>query len=300
MPKVGKSDKNLLRRSAGAIAESAVYAAADAAATTTPFIAPAWALSKALFGNAMQLREQRVFEFVESIIDDPKAFNEGLTGSEEFQDGFVVALEDYIKIRNHLKRRVAQKVFREFAVSDNKVDFQLERYNDTLRKISPESISLLGFIKKVIIPYREKYIREKMKGENLGTEKPYEWWLELKLSREPLSSSLSLWITEQYSPNGSNMKELYGEGDTKQVPQPKLSELFDLEKEQRRKYGAPIGELEYLGLVSKGISGTGGWGSVTSMTWTLSGFAYEFMKFIENSPEQLGENVFIPQETPKS
>ncbi len=285
--KISKSDKNLLKRSA--------YALADSTASSTPILAQAWALSKALYGNALELRQQRALEWVEAISSDPSAYNDDLVNSEEFQDGFVVALEDYIKIRNHLKRRVAQKVFKEFAISDKKVDFQLERYNDTLQKISPDSISLLGFIKQVIIPYREEYIREKMKSDNLGTEKPFEWWLKLNLQRESLSNSLSLWITENYSPNGSHFKKLYGEGENKDVPQPKLSELFDIEREQRDKYNAPIGELEYLGLISKGVSSEGGWGAMASMTWTLSDFAYEFMEFIENSPEQLADNVFIPQ-----
>ncbi len=286
-----KSDKNLVKRSA--------YALADSTASSTPILAQAWALSKALYGNALELRQQRALEWVEAISGDPAAFNQDLLNSEEFQDGFVVALEDYIKIRNHLKRRVAQKVFKYFAVSDNKVDFQLERYNDTLQKISPESIALLGFIKEILIPFRKEYIKEGMKDKNLGSEKTYDWWLKLYIRREPLSKALSKWITDNYSPNSSKLKELFGEGDPKQVVQPKLGELFDIESKQRAKYGAPISELEYLGLVTKGIDAVGGWGHIPSSTWSITSFAYAFMEFIENSPEQLGENIFMPQETPK-
>jgi len=283
------SDKNLIKRSA--------YALADSTASSIPGLAQAWALSKALYGNALELRQQRALEWVEAISSDSSAFNEQLVSSEEFQDGFVVALESYIKLRNDLKRRVAQKVFKDFATSDNKNDFQLERYNDTLQKISPDSLALLGFLKQVIIPYREQYIKEKMESYNLGTEKPYEWWLDLYLSREPLSTSLSLWITENYSPNGTIMKKLHGVGDKQEIPQEKLSPLFDAENEQRSKYNAPLGELEYLGLISKGVSSDGGWGAVATMTWTLSSFAYEFMKFIENTPEQLEANIFIKPQT---
>lgn len=280
-----KSDSNLLKRSA--------YTLADSTASSIPLLAQAWALCKALYGNALELRQQRALEWVEAISNDSSAFNEDLINSEEFQDGFVVALEDYIKIRDHIKRSVARKVFKEFAISDKKIDFQLERYNDTLQKISPSSISLLGFIKKVVIPYREKYIREKMATLNLGTEKPFEWWLDLHLKREPLSTSLSLWLTENYSPNGSLFKATHSGMENTQALQDEIAKQFEKENTQRVKYNTPVGELEYLGLISIGIDGIGGWDHMTTMTWTLSDFAYEFIEFIENTPDQLNANVFM-------
>lgn len=277
----GKSDKNLLKRSA--------YALADSTASSTPLLAQAWALSKALYGNALELRQQRALEWVEAISNDPKAFSESLVNSDEFQDGFVVALEEYIKIRNFLKRRIALKIFREFALSDAKAEYPLERYNDTLQKITPAGLSLLAFLKTTIIPYREAYVREEMKDKNLGTEKPYDWWLKLYLAREPLSNAISRWITDEYGINGAKMKALHGVGDDKHIPKEKLQELGDIEREKRNEYYAPIGELEYLGLVSKGVDGGNGWGGIVGMTWTLTGFAYEFIAFIEDSSPDLLE-----------
>lgn len=145
-----ESDKNLIRRSA--------YATADSTASSIPGLAQAWALSKALYGNALELRQQRALEWVESIQNNPSLFNEGVVNSDEFKDGFIVGLEDYIKLRDYLKRRVALKVFKEFASSDDKVEFPLERYNDTLRKISPASLRALAFIKKEIVPKMERQI----------------------------------------------------------------------------------------------------------------------------------------------
>lgn len=284
-----KTDKNLLKKSGAAVADAGV-AAADI--LTSPFtglpggLTLAFNLSKGLYGNAMKLRQERVLEWAQSIMDNPTVFNETIVNSEEFQDGFVVALENYIKIRNHLNRRVALKIFKDFTHSANKTEFQLERYNDSLQKISPQSIALLGFIKEVIIPYREQYIKDKMKGYNLGIEKSYDWWLKFYVSREPLASALSLWLAEQYSPNGKVMKDKHGVGIDKQIPHDKLSELYDIESKQRSKYYAPIGELEYLGLITKFVTG-GGYDGLPSTTWTLSGFAQEFIAFIENSPEEL-------------
>ncbi|HRN96982.1 MAG TPA: hypothetical protein PLZ58_00825 [Candidatus Saccharibacteria bacterium] len=151
------SDKNLLKRSA--------YELADSIATSIPGVAQAWALGKALYGNALELRQQRALEWVEAIQNDQSAFNEQVVNSEEFQDGFIAGLEDYIKLRSYLKRRTALKVFKEFASTADKIEFPLERYNDTLKKISPASIRTLAFIKHEILPIMERRLEVYNGGE---------------------------------------------------------------------------------------------------------------------------------------
>lgn len=277
-----QSDKNLVKRSA--------YALADSTASSIPILAQAWALSKALYGNALELRQQRALEWVEAISSDPSAFGQNLVSSEEFQDGFVVALEDYIKIRNHIKRRVALKMFKEFATTDNKVEFQLERFNDTLLKISTASIQTLAFIKENILPLREEAIKAKLATDNLGTEKPYEWWYEQRLKTEPISSHFDKWISDRYSPNSDKLKNEHNNGDN--ISDHKLlGELFDIEREVRERMTAPLGELEYLGLIRWGADPASlGWSSTDASAWRLTDFAYEFIAFIEGSPEELQKN----------
>lgn len=292
-----KSDQNLVKRSA--------YALAESTASSTPGLAQAWALSKALYGNALELRQQRALEWVEAISNDPTAFNTKLLNSDEFQDGFVVALEDYIKIRNHLKRRVALKMFREFAAADNKVEFQLERFNDTLLKISTASIQTLAFIKETILPLREQAIRVKLATDNMGIKapsdppdngKPFDWWYEQKLKIEPISTHFDKWITDRYSPNSEKLKKEHNKG--KDITDHKLlSELFDIEREARERMLAPLGELEYLGLIRWAADPGGlGWSSTGASVWRLTDFAYEFIDFIENSPEELGNNSLMPED----
>lgn len=280
-----KSDKNLIKRSA--------YALADSTASSTPILAQAWALSKALYGNALELRQQRALEWVEAISGDSSAFSKGLVSSEEFQDGFVVALEDYIKIRSHLKRRVALKMFKEFAATDNKVEFQLERFNDTLLKISTSSIQTLAFIKETVLPIREQGIKEDLASKNLGTDKPYDWWYKRALKIEPVSKYFDKWIYDRYNPNSESIKKEHSNGDN--ISDKKLlGELFDIEREVRERMTAPLGELEYLGLTKWGGEPGGlGWSSSGVSAWRLTDFAYDFIAFIENSPEDLGENSLI-------
>lgn len=201
---MNQSDKNLLKRSA--------YAIADSTASSIPGIAQAWALSKALYGNALELRQQRALEWVEAIQSDQSLFNKSVVESEEFKDGFIVGLEDYIKLRDHLKRRVALKAFKEFASSDDKVEFPLERYNDTLRRISPASLRTLAFIKSEILPTMERQIAAEAQSD-LGYTKPsstppplsrYDHTGRLATMEEQLSELEYLGLAKQVSsyPNG--------------------------------------------------------------------------------------------------
>lgn len=255
-----QSDSNLLKHSSGAIADTAVDSVDALISASTgvpiPALRLAWELSKSLLGNAVELRKQRAIEWVQAIIDDPATFNEQVVGSQEFQDGFVVALEDYLKLRDYMKRRVALKAFKEFASSDDKVEFPLERYNDTLRKISPASLRTLAFVKYSVIPAMEVKIKENLQEKNLGTEKPLEWWYEREMNSEPFS---------KYDDTGT------------------LASMSD-----------QLGELQFLGLVRSVSAIGGGWGfngggAITGQA--LTGFAKKFIAFIEEDAELKNNSI---------
>lgn len=144
------TDPNLIKR------------AIDAGLSSTPGLAIAWELSKALYGNALELRQQRALEWVEMIRDNPTVFREELLESVEFQDGFIVALEDYLKIRTLLKRSMAGKIFADFAASADKEQFELERYNMTLRQISSSSLEFLSYLKTTVEPRQKKRVEDTM------------------------------------------------------------------------------------------------------------------------------------------
>ncbi len=283
-----QSDEVLLKRTATNVTD-AVASSVDAVVLSgVPALSIAWALAKSLLGKSLELRQQRALEFVEAIQKDPATFNQALVSSEEFQDGFVVALTEHIKLRNFLKRRIALKMFNDFANSDDKVEFPLERFYDTLNKLSTSGIKTLAFIKSEILPMREQGIKDDLDGKNLGTEKPYEWWYEQNLKSEPVSTYFSNWISDRYNPNSQLLKDEHNNGeniDDKEL----LGRLFDTERDIREKMNAPLGELEYLGLISWGSDPKNtGWDSVGGNTaWRLTGFAYEFMEFVEQSPEEI-------------
>ncbi len=144
------SDPNLIKR------------ALDAGLSSTPGLSIPWALCKALYGNALELRQQRALEWVEMIRDNPVIFRKELLESSDFQDGFIVALEEYLKLRTILKRGLARKIFIGFAQVGDKEQFELERYNTTLSQISGNSLKFLAYIKELVEPKRQERVAETM------------------------------------------------------------------------------------------------------------------------------------------
>ncbi len=103
----------------------------------------AWGLSKALYGTGMKLREKRVFEWVEVIKDNPGVFVPDLLKTEEFQDGFVYFLEEYLRERNKQKRVFIKNTFLNFSISNNKDNFPAEKIVHSISQLEIKDIEVL-------------------------------------------------------------------------------------------------------------------------------------------------------------
>lgn len=132
---MNQKDKQILKSSAIVLA--------DQIASSIPALSIAWGLSKALFGAGMKLRQQKALEWVEMISGHPDVFIEKLLEQEEFQDGFVIALEKYLTERNEEKRKYFRSIFLGFASSTDKQLFPLEKFIHTLSQMSVEDIRVL-------------------------------------------------------------------------------------------------------------------------------------------------------------
>lgn len=120
-----------------------VKSSIDVIISAVPGLNIAWGLSKALYGAGLELRKQRALEWVERVRDNPSIFTKEILENEQFQDGFVFILENYIRERSEEKRKVLQSIFFGFTSSKNKETFALEKFTHTLNVISEEDISIL-------------------------------------------------------------------------------------------------------------------------------------------------------------
>jgi len=132
---VQDSDKNLLKNSA--------MVAADQVASNLPGLNIAWGLTKALLGNGLQLRQQRALEWVELVRDNPEVFTDEIMATEQFQDGFVYCIEQYIAERNEEKRQYIKNVFLGFVAAGDHEGFPLERLLMTSQQLSNIDVATL-------------------------------------------------------------------------------------------------------------------------------------------------------------
>lgn len=127
----------------------------DVVLSEIPGLSIAWGLSKAFYGNAMEIRQRKALEWVTMVYENQQIFTKKLLGNEQFQDGFVGALEDYLRLRTHLKRSIAQKIFISYANAGEQELFDLEKCNNTLKLISANAINFTSFINGELEPKRQ-------------------------------------------------------------------------------------------------------------------------------------------------
>lgn len=128
-------DKKIIKKSALVVV--------DQIASNIPGLNIVLGLSKALFGAGMELRQERVLEFVEMIQKNPNIFIKEILNDKNFQDGFVYSLEKYIRERNKEKRRVLRNIFLGFTKSEYKKTYPLEKMIHTTTQLSESDIKVL-------------------------------------------------------------------------------------------------------------------------------------------------------------
>lgn len=142
------------------ITKDVALAVADEVVSHIPGLGLAWALSKALHGAGLKLRQQRALEWVEMVRDNPTIFIESLLINEDFQDGFSFALEAYLAERSRQRKSIIRNIFMGFAITDHRAQFEIERLLNTTSIISVDAIQLLAYIDANILPEMEEEYRQ--------------------------------------------------------------------------------------------------------------------------------------------
>jgi len=232
-----------------------------------------------LYGYYMACKQEELNEFVEFIKSHPDEFRKNIVESKEFRDGFVIFFQDYLKMRAQKKKAVAEQIFIEFAQYENKEEFELEKFDDALLKISVTSIEMLAFFKKEIIPLKEKIIRDELKNKNLSSsDRGEEWWFELDWEKESLSRFIQKWLYDNFNPNSPTVKQAHGVSDKWDL---KLqSEVFDREREESKRIYSAIDELVQLGILKIRVASGGGFGGSSGAEYDFSKFGYQFLEYI--------------------
>lgn len=154
---MNEKDKQLIKDSAIVIA--------DCFASLQPGLNIAWALSKSLYGSSLKLREKKALEWVEMVRENPSIFVESILNDTKFQDGFVYALECYIREKNEKKRKAMKKIFIGFTQSTDKDEFELERMYHVITILNPKDFIVLKDVSVHRVDFHQIYEQDKDKNE---------------------------------------------------------------------------------------------------------------------------------------
>ncbi len=234
-----------------------------------------------LYGYYMALKQEEVNDYVTFIRDHPESFTGEIVATKTFRDGFVVAFQDYLKLRTQAKKRIATEIFLGFTKSNSKEEFDLERLDDALLRLSPHTLSILQFLEITILPLKEKIIREELKDKNIASsDKSEEWWFNQDWEREPLSRFIQQWLNDNYDPNSEKVKKQYTV--TNKWDKKILEEVYDFKEEKNREIYTAIDELVNIGLLKIRVVGGGLVGGGAGIAYDFSKLGYEFVKYLSH------------------
>ena len=218
---------------------------------TYPQIAPLLSYIHASFGVTLAYKQEKLNQFTQFLMDNQDTFKGSKIETREFQEALEVFLGSYFRQRSDEKLTLAQNIFLDFSKKD-RLDmpfYPLERYDDTLEKISLSGIQLLGFIDSEVPKLRLEYTESQMREHNNTTSiRTMDEWHQTY----GMSKSINFYI-EEY------VKKLTWEKMKSYKGDERLSEEDRIKSELRQPFSMASAELEQLGL-GRGSQRTMGWG----------------------------------------
>lgn len=223
-------------------------------------------------GITIKYKQEILNQFTEYMMKHQEVFSRDTVRARDFQDGLVVFINSYFKLRSENKMELARKVFYDFGKSSEKPLYPLERYNDTVEKISESGLRLLGFIESVIPGVTDEYvdsmIRDNIASDQGNHERSY--YFDMYTRHKPLS-----FFIQRYVETKVKESVIVDDGESRAVAeQEKRQELND-----EMSYG--ISELDQLGLIHSFTQGGGGWDSIPSGAYNLTHYGRMFMSVIK-------------------
>lgn len=155
----------------------------------------------------MACNQVEVNEIVEFISDHPQEFRKEIVESKEFKKGFLVFTEQYLKQRLENKKKILKKILLGYATNIDKSKYELERLNETLVRVSVESLEFLIFFKTTIYPEIENGINEELKQDSYQkSDRSLEWWYDYMIETKPIWEPIDKWIYDNYNQNSHKVK----------------------------------------------------------------------------------------------
>ncbi len=235
-----------------------------------------------LFGVYMACNQEELNEITEFIKDHPKEFREEIVQSKEFRKGFLLFTEQYLKQRVEDKKKILKRILLGYTLTDNKIDYEFERLNDCLVRMTVPALQFVIFLKTKIIPtLKEQYRDDLVKQKYLRSDRSNEWWWDDKLIKVSVGSPIQDWLHNDYSPTTQKVKEEYGIKQNEGWIADLEHRAETRERDKRNEVNEKMNELVTLGILrTQTEGGTLGGGGGTD--YRLTAFGLNFIKQIDD------------------
>lgn len=258
---------------------SVVFSVISPLIAANPALSVALATAGSMYGAVLLYKQNSFNKQIKVILDNPEVFSEELVSSRVFTDGLIVHLDNYFKIRGDLKLEKARNIFFDFAVSNNKAAYPLERYDDVLLKISDAGIRFLGFIENKLPLLKEECMKKRatQNGADLSDEKVQKQYQKGYVDNKPLSYFIdNVYINDYVRQKINSKSENY------------LFEEDSLRTKLLQEVYLVVNELAQLGLLEKGVAmKPQGWDAVGQSEgyYNLTHFGKMFISVIKPEAE---------------
>lgn len=112
------------------------------ASVINPALGVAFGMAAALFGPAIERRQERARQLMEFIDNKINSIPNDIFENKTFQDGFVFLLEKYIRERNDDKRLILQQILLGYINAPNLLDYPLEEMTDLISRIRMADVAV--------------------------------------------------------------------------------------------------------------------------------------------------------------
>lgn len=252
-----------------------------------PFLSthPEWELifysAIGLYGVYMNCNQEDVNDIVRFIGEHPDKFREEIIRSDEFKKGFLIYTEQYLKQRIKEKKLLLNKIILDYTTSGDKGKYELERLNDILIRISPESLEFLKFYTETIFPEIDRQIKEELlKDSYRNSDRSIDWWYERLVDSKPIWEFIDKWVYDNFNQNSHKVKTQYQMLNSGWPPDLQRK-IENLEKAKRDSFTECISELVSLGVLRMRVTG-GTIGSSSGSEYSFTSFGRKFLKISFN------------------
>lgn len=244
---------------------------------------PAWVLAftgaASLYAVYMAYNQDDINHLIKFINEHPEEFSKKIIQTKEFEKGFVIFIEKYLKERIETKKEILKKILLGYAHSENKPKYELERLNDSVSRISLPTLEFLEFFLREIMPkINEKVLEEATRMVATHPDRSLEWWVELLITQKTiLVDFINKWTHDNYSPSIEKVKKEYGISNNEGWIPHLEHRAQTRERSVQAEHNAAMTELVTLGIFDIKIEASY---NASSKEYSITRFGLKFLKYI--------------------